>query len=759
MKMTNKRSRLSALINSAIAGPRVAPLEAKNSISPSGELLLYGVIGDWWDGMDALSIVRQLEQLSGNEIIVRIQSPGGNVTEGLAMYNRLKQSPKKVIVYIDGVAASMGAGIAMAGDEVYIPTNALMMLHKPALDGVGGNENDLRDAADALAKIEQSYVQIHADKTGKTNEEIKALIADGKNHFFVGQEAVDYGLADFVIDNVQLSATACMKFTGMDIPQKITASLFTQPAAAAATHPEEDIMFFKIKAKAGGWHYVPAINAALNGTFAKIEEAVAALKGTVTAANLADILAGKAEADDDVLKAIAKHFGIELQAAQTPVAPANPANPAANADAKAGDEAVANERNRVKDLRAIAAQARVEDSVLNQWIDSGVKIEDARAQALEAVAKRDAAGAPISYVRTAGSVGREGMRAAMANAILNRVDPGKHKLEANARDFRGLSLIGMVSAAMEADGQSVRGKTPNELLAQAMHTTSDFPLILQDVANITLRAAYENAPKTFMPIASQSSATDFRAKHSVQIGGGSGLEKVNESGEFKHGTVSEGGESYKLDTFGKIFDFSRQLMINDNIGALTRFLNQVGALAGRNENKVFWDLVKSNPQLSDGTAVYGTGATRKNQVAGATINETTLNLARVAMRQMVGLDGEPISVAPKFIVVNSTRETEAQKALVVVQPDSTTNANVFGNSLQIIVEPLLDGVANNPFYFFADPNMVPALEYCYLDGESGPYLETKWGFEVDGMSLKVRHDFGAGFVDFRGTVKGSGTGG
>ena len=87
----------------------------------------------------------------------------------------------------------MGAGVAMAGDVVYIPTNAMMMLHKPSLDGVGGNESDLRDLADGLAKFEQSYAQIHADKTGKTVDEIKALIADGKNHFFEGQEPVDYG--------------------------------------------------------------------------------------------------------------------------------------------------------------------------------------------------------------------------------------------------------------------------------------------------------------------------------------------------------------------------------------------------------------------------------------------------------------------------------------------------------------------------------------------------------------------------------------
>jgi ATP-dependent Clp endopeptidase proteolytic subunit ClpP len=308
----HKISVLSDVINRAVAGPHVTPLNAKNSISPKGELLLYGVIGDWWDGMDALTIVRELEQLPGSEIVVRIQSPGGNVTEGLAMYNRLKQSTKRIIVYIDGIAASMGAGVAMAGDVIYIPTNAMMMLHKPSLDGVGGNENDLRDLADALAKMEQSYVQIHADKTGKSTDEIKALIADGKNHFFVGQEAVDYGLADEIIQSVSLDATACMKFTGMDIPQKITASLFTKPAAAAA-QPQEENEMIKIKAKKGGWHFVPAINAALNGSYGKIEEAVAALKDKVTVTNLASILDGTAECDHETLKAIGAEFGIDVK--------------------------------------------------------------------------------------------------------------------------------------------------------------------------------------------------------------------------------------------------------------------------------------------------------------------------------------------------------------------------------------------------------------------------------------------------------------
>lgn len=757
-----KRSPLSDVINRAVAGSGSHVLEAKNSISAKGELLLYGTIGDWWEGNDALSIVRQLEALPGNEIVVRIQSGGGNVTEGLAMYNQLKQSSKRVIVYIDGIAASMACAVAMAGDVVYIPSNAIMMMHKPLLNDVSGNENDFLEMASALAQLGKSYVQLISDKTGKSTDEVAAVIADGKDHLFIGQEAVDFGLADELIQTIRLEAVAQTKFAGLNLPATASASLFTkpasnQPAAAAVTNQEDSTMWVKIKARNGGWVWVPAVSAALTGTFQNAEAALKAL-AHLGIKNLDKILSGEAEADELVMGALAKHFGIELQApAQGSQAPGAQAQAGQIADAQAAaSAAVAAERNRISDISALATQHRIPDADRDSWINGGLTAIEARAKALEVIAARDAASSPTSIIRTGSHVGREGMREAMANAMLNRIAPAQHKLTDNGREFRGMTIVGMIAEALAAQGQNVRGQTPAELVAAAMHTTSDFPLILQDVANKTLRAAYALAPTTYKAVAQQTSASDFKLKHSLQIGGGSDLQKVNESGEFTQGSVSEGGESYKLETYGKIFNFSRQLLINDDLGALNRFMLQAGSAAGRKENAIVWGLVKANPTLSDSVAVYSTNAKRANQFTGTAINDTTLSAGRKAMRQMKGLDGEAIAVLAKFLVVNSERETEAEKMLTAILANASSDVNVFANKMQLIVEPLLDGVSNNPWYMFADPMAVPCLEYCYLDGEQGPYTETKWGFEVDGMSLKVRHDFGAGFVDFRGTVKCTG---
>jgi ATP-dependent protease ClpP protease subunit len=749
-----KISPLSDVINRAMAGPYINPLEAKNSISPKGELLLYGIIGDWWDGLDAASIVNQLNQLSGDVITVRIQSPGGNVTEGLAMYNQLKQSPKRVDVYIDGVAASMGAGIAMAGDNVYIPSNAIMMIHKVMLSEVSGNANDLREAADALDAIEKSYAQIIADKTGKTREEISAFIADGKDHFFIGQEAIDFGLADQLVGNVKLDAAASTKFSAMSLPAQAVASLFTAVktnAAPAAFNQEENDMLFKVKAKAGGWHLIPAINAALNGTYAKVDDAVAALASKVAVANLKDVLSGEATADDAVLAALAAAFNI-VQPAQA--AQSTPAAQPTNATASATD-AVALERERVRDIHAIAAQARVPDADRDQWVFTGLTAAEARAKALEAVAARDAQSAPISYIRTGGSVGREGARTAMVEAMLHRISPAVNPLSANARDFRGLTLVEMIKASLEIDGHSIRGKSPTEIVAMGMHHSSDFPLLLDNVANKILRAAYQNAPSTFKLIAAQSSARDFKPKSSIQIGSGSDLDLIGESGEYKYGNVAESGETYKLETYGKIFRFSRQMLINDDLDSLNRFMARIGDLAGRKENSIVWGLIKANPNLSDGIAMFSTNVARANQFSG-TLDETALSNGRKLMRQQKGLQGEPISVSPKFLVVNSERETAAEKLLAQVQPNQTSSVNPFANKMTPVVEPLLDGVALNPYYFFADPVAMPCVEYCYLEGESSVYTETQWAFESDGIAMKTRHDFGAGLIEGRGAVKSTG---
>ena len=172
--------------------------------------------------------------------------------------------------------------------------------------------------------------------------------------------------------------------------------------------------------------------------------------------------------------------------------------------------------------------------------------------------------------------------------------------------------------------------------------------------NRALRAGYAAAPSTLKAVARQTTAKDFRNKTSVQLGEAPTLERVNESGAFKHGTIAEAKESYAIDSFGTILGFSRKAMINDDLGALMDMAGKWGQASVEFEAQFLVDLLVANaglgPNMHDANALFH--ASHANLAgAGAVLSEVTLSAARLSMRTQKGLSGRPINVAPKFLIV------------------------------------------------------------------------------------------------------------
>lgn len=138
-----------------------------------------------------------------SHINLHIHSPGGDVFDGIAIYNLLKNHPARKTVYIDGLAASMASVIAMVGDTILMPENAMMMVHKPRIVA-GGHAETLRGRADLLDKVEAVIVPAYTDKTGKSAEEIMALLA--RETWMSGSECVAHGFADKVLSPVKAMA-------------------------------------------------------------------------------------------------------------------------------------------------------------------------------------------------------------------------------------------------------------------------------------------------------------------------------------------------------------------------------------------------------------------------------------------------------------------------------------------------------------------------------------------------------------------------
>lgn len=381
-------------------------------------------------------------------------------------------------------------------------------------------------------------------------------------------------------------------------------------------------------------------------------------------------------------------------------------------------------------------------------VNSGATIDQARAAAQIAVTKRQAP--RVTAVHHLDSPAALVER--MGEAIYARVNP-RHKLSDAARPYAGLTTLDMARDSLARGGISTTGLTPADTITRAvagLHTTSDFPAIFGNAVNRMLRAGYETAPVTLKQVARQTTARDFRAKTAIQRGEAPLLEKVNEHGEFKSGTMDEAKETYALATYGKIFGLTRQAMINDDLGAFADTAGLMAQGAADTEAQLLVDLLQANaglgPTMDDTVKVFDS-AHGNLAGAGAVISEATISAARLALRTQKGVGKRPINVPPKYLLVHPAQETAAEKFLATINPSQTSNVNPFSGKLELLVEARLSSTTR--WYVIADPAVIDGLEYAYLQGEEGPQVETKAGFEVDGMQFKVRLDFGAGFLDWR----------
>lgn len=331
-----------------------------------------------------------------------------------------------------------------------------------------------------------------------------------------------------------------------------------------------------------------------------------------------------------------------------------------------------------------------------------------------------------------------------------------HQISAPARAFAHMSIAEHARESLRRSGISTSGLASDTILTRALHTTSDFPLIMGDAVNRELRAAYNAAPSGARQLARQSSARDFRLKRKLTLGDAPKLEKVLEDGEFKHGTINEGEETYRIATFGKIIGITRQAMINDDLGAFTDLPRKMGIAARAFENDFIVGMITANPAMSDGITVFsaqhGNVSTiidpqdpEGDDILGLSFQ--TLAAARLAMRRQTAPGGMMIDVTPRFVLVPPELETQAEQLLAEIAASTTADVNPFAN-LTLLVEPRL--VNPDLFYVVADPATMDGLEYAYLEGVPGPQMETRAGFEVDGVQTKIRLDFGAGWIDHRG---------
>jgi len=444
-------------------------------------------------------------------------------------------------------------------------------------------------------------------------------------------------------------------------------------------------------------------------------------------------------------------------------------------------------------------------------IDSGISVADARTKIQEemvAASNRTTDGRPASEIRGDVTITRDGNEtklACMQEALVLRCNSNfyaqktpsgtyfvgggaevQRRAEEMAREYVGLSLLEMARESLQLRGVNTRGMSKSEVASEALlgsgsrmrvytfgggaESTSDFPSILANVANKTLRQGYEAYPQTFKPFSRQVTAADFKPVNRATLSDAPSLQKLNEKGEYHRATLSDGNTAYSLGTFGEVVSLTRKTIINDDLQAFTRIPALLGVAAARTQSDIVWAIVTANPAAiypgdTVSTALFATGhgnlLTGANSALalGATPPVTGIAAGRLQLRTQKAPQGTPLNLIPRYILLPAALETTGLQLIYPIQLAANQVTGVVPEwiqSLVPIIEPRLDVASTTAWYMVADPTQIDTIEYCFLEGQAGVYFETRQGFEVDGVEMKARMDFAAAAIDYRGLQKNAG---
>lgn len=670
----------------------------------SAEILIYEPIGQdfFGSGLTARRFIADLERLGDvKDILVRINSPGGEVFDGFAIYNALKNHPAQVHIQIDGLAASIASIIAMAGDLITMGDGAMMMIHNPWTIAIGDSD-DMRKTADMLDKVSEGLLDAYESRTGMSRDEIKTMLAS--ETWFTAAEAIANGFADERTDS-------------------------------EATEPE-----------------------AIKDQFKKFAADFRAKSANVSPLRVAAMATQSAAADS--------HRKEEVKMTPEEIAAATKA--AAENAARAAIQAEASRRTDIRN--AFGRFADEHRELLDTCLDDAACSADVASKKL--LAKLGEGSAPLRPVSAQVIAdARDKFVAGAQKAILARMgiekpDPGN--------EFNGRSLVDIGERCLTLAGVSTRGMTKDAIARKvlAVHTSSDFPNLLSTTAGKVLRRAYENRPGTWRTWAAVGQVSDFKIHPRIQMGSFNSLATIVEGGEYTYGSITEAYENAQAQTKGKGISFTRQMLVNDDLGGFNRRAMLMGDAAARTVNEdAYASLLSASglgPTSTDTgtffntTAVTTAGGHANYTSSGTAMSVASLGVGRIAMAKQkdAGLK-QTLNITPAVLLTSIAKEDTARTLMASETDPSSSNANVpniYRNRYAVVADPLIDAATyTNSWYLFADPSgPAAAFEVVFLDGNESPFIDDEVDFDTDALKFKVRLDYGIAIGDWRGAYRNLG---
>ena len=413
-------------------------------------------------------------------------------------------------------------------------------------------------------------------------------------------------------------------------------------------------------------------------------------------------------------------------------------------------KAMEQERKRTSEITALFRDFDVEGA--DEAIVMGVSVDEARAMVMDQLRARNKG---VSV--TMGEAESDKFRAAAQDAVLMAAGIPVADAAPGANELRGYSMIELARESLQRENVKANFGDNMELARQAINSTSTFPAIMSNLANKSVMTGFNEAETTFQIWAGKGSNRDFKEAARVALSEAGNLELVPEGGQFPHDSLGEASARTKVATYGKLFSLTRQAIINDDLGLFSKIATKYGSAAKRLVNKMVYAQLTGNVKMQDNEALF---AAKHGNVAatGEVLSVKAIATAITAMRRQKGITGEAtLNITPKYLVVPPELEVTAYQIVNSTAAVDGVNSGVVnpykGRFIVVSDAELTDPDA---WYLVADATQHDTIDVTYLNGVETPRLETRQGFEVDGIEYKVAFDVGVDAIDFRGLYKNAG---
>jgi len=422
---------------------------------------------------------------------------------------------------------------------------------------------------------------------------------------------------------------------------------------------------------------------------------------------------------------------------------------------EARSEGTRSERERIREIMEVCARHGV-DAV--KFIEEGSNINDVRTAILNEIATKQAA-TKVSSAHVEVDE-RDKFREAVIDGMSKR--SGLHTDNDERNDYAGMSFLMVADRCLARAGDNRRGE-PMAWLSRAM-STSDFPYICGAIANKALLEGWKDAPESWTQWCGVGSVPDFKPQTLVGIGAFGRLPSLIEGEEYKFTERVEHAETVKIGTFGQMFGLTRQAIINDDLSVFSDVMRELGAAAKRTIAALPYELLYTNPAMSDGVNLFDNAHGNVQGSSGANVSVEKLNEGVLKMAEQKDIGGKKrLGIVPRFLLAPVAKRGIFEQFFATELIGGVSNSPNIVNTwfkaggLTVIYDHNLDDSGTNgkkAWYLAADKGRT--VKVYFLNGVQTPYLESRDGWTVDGTEWKVRIDAAAAVTDYRGLYRNAG---